>query len=61
MPMLAHTHSFVRIRSTSLEQQAFESLMLELDASFLLALALGHRWGGSVGVADPRSLEAWHA
>jgi hypothetical protein len=37
--------SFVRIRSTSLEQQAFESLLLELDANLLLALALGHRCG----------------
>lgn len=36
--------SVVRIRSTSLEQQAFESLLLELDANLLLHLALGHRW-----------------
>lgn len=35
--------SFVRIRSTSLEQQAFETLVLELDANLLLHLALGHR------------------
>lgn len=37
--------SMVRIRSTSLEQQAFESLLLELDANLLLHLALGHRCG----------------
>jgi hypothetical protein len=31
------------MRSTCLEQQAFEALMLELDANLLLAAALGHR------------------
>lgn len=34
--------SFVRIQSTLLEQGHLEQLMNDLDASFLLALALGH-------------------
>jgi hypothetical protein len=38
--------SVVRLRSTCLEQQSFEALLLELDANLLLAAALGHRWGG---------------
>jgi hypothetical protein len=37
--------SVVRMRSTCLEQQSFEALMLELDANLLLAAALGHRYG----------------
>lgn len=41
--------SVVRIRSTCLEQQLFEALMLELDANLLLALALGHRCGTELG------------
>eukprot|EP00879_Flechtneria_rotunda_P014313 GHRR01014953.1.p1 GENE.GHRR01014953.1~~GHRR01014953.1.p1 ORF type:complete len:127 (+),score=30.24 GHRR01014953.1:233-613(+) len=40
--------SVVRIRSTSLEQQSFEKLVLELDANFLLTLALGHSQFGNL-------------
>lgn len=43
--------SVVRMRSTCLEQQGFEALMLELDANLLLAAALGHRWEQHADVA----------
>jgi hypothetical protein len=34
--------SFVRIRSTDVEQQAYGALVAGLDANLLMALALGH-------------------
>ena len=38
----AVSYRFVRIQSTSCEQQRFDALLSNLDSSFLLHLALGH-------------------
>jgi hypothetical protein len=34
--------SYVRLRSTALEQQELEQFVAEVDASLLMAAALGH-------------------
>ena len=43
IPHIPNEYSFIRIQSTYCEQKRWNDILLELDYSFLMSLALGHK------------------